>query len=373
MIGVAIGTGALVLVLSVFNGFEHLILSLYNSFDPPIKVSVVDGRGSDFEKTRNYLDKNNIGYSQILEEKVLLRYQDNEYIATLKGVDSNFKNINAIDSMIVSGDYFDLYDASNTAVVGQGLAYYLSMNLGNIFEPLQVYIPDRKKNNLLRPENSFIQQSILPVGIFSIQSDFDDKYVLAKIDFVRGILKRDSLFSSSIEVLCKEEDIPKVKDDLELILGEGFRVYSKYEQHAFLYKILRSEKLAVFIILSLILIIATFNIIGSLTMLMIEKKNDIKLLFHLGASPQLVSSIFFFEGLLTTAIGAFSGLAFSLLIAVIQIKFGLIKMGDGSFVIDSYPLVIELLDIFNVLLTVFTIGCLASLIPSRQLVKHFFN
>ena len=158
MIGVGIGTAALILVLSVFNGFEKLILSLYNSFDPPIKVSVLDGKVSDFQEAKNYLDDNAILYSEVLEEKVLLRYQDKEYIATLKGVDANFKAINAVDSMLIAGDYLDIYSAKHTAVVGQGVAYYLSMNIGNIFDQLQVYIPDREKKNLLRPENSFIQK-----------------------------------------------------------------------------------------------------------------------------------------------------------------------------------------------------------------------
>ena len=155
-------------------------------------------------------------------------------------------------------------------------------------------------------------------------------------------------------------------------MGEWYDVDSKYEQHEFLYKILNSEKLVVFIILSLILIIATFNIVGALSMLIIEKKNDIKVLLYLGATPQLVRRIFFFEGLLTTALGSFFGLVIGLLIAILQIKFGLIKMGNGSFLIDSYPLVIKVSDIFKILLTVFIIGCLASLVPSRQLVKRFF-
>tara|TARA_Y100000385_G_scaffold38880_1_gene36183 strand:- start:4599 stop:5801 length:1203 start_codon:yes stop_codon:yes gene_type:complete len=372
MIGVAIGTAALILVLSVFNGFEKLILSLYNSFDPPIKVSVVEGKVSSFEEAKNYLDEHSILYSEVLEEKVLLRYQDKEYIATLKGVDSNFKGINAIDSMLISGDYLDVYEAQNTAVVGQGVAYYLSMSVGNVFDQLQVYVPDREKKNLLRPENSFIQKSILPVGVFAIQADFDAEYVLTNIAFVREALNRDSLSSSSLEILCEDAQIQSVQTDLQSLLGDSYSVKSKYEQHAFLYKILNSEKLAVFIILSFILIIATFNIIGALTMLMIEKKNDIKLLFHLGASPQVVKRIFLFEGLLTTAVGAISGLLLGLFIAWLQIQFGLLKMGNGSFVVNSYPVVIEPWDIVLVLITVFGIGCIASLIPSRQLVKRFF-
>lgn len=369
MIGVAVGTAALVLVLSVFNGFEQLILSLYNSFDPPIKVSVLEGKVSDFTEAKAYLDENNILYSEVLEEKVLLRYQEKEYIATLKGVDDNFKSINSIDSLLISGEYIDVYESKNTAIVGQGVAYYLSMRIGNAFEQLQVYVPDREKNNLLRPEESFIQKSILPVGVFTIQSDFDAEYVIAPIAFIRDILNREGQ-SSSLEISCSDSEMAVIQDDLKNILGSGFEVKNRFEQHAFLYKILSSEKLAVFLILTFILIIATFNIIGSLTMLLIEKKKDIELLSNLGASRSLIKNIFFYEGLLTTALGAVIGLCIGLLIAYLQIYFGIVKMGTGSFVVDSYPVVVEFVDLALVLVVVLAIGSLASIIPSRQLSKQ---
>ena len=371
MIGVAICTASLILVLSVFNGFEKLILSLYNSFDPPIKVSVLDSKVSDFLEAKTYLNDNNIKYSEVLEEKVLLRYQDNEYIATLKGVDNNFKSINSIDSLLIAGDYLDSYTYTNTAIVGQGIAYHLSMNIGNIFDQLQLYIPDRELKNLLRPETSFIQQSVLPVGVFAIQSDFDSEYVLTNIDFMREVLNRDSL-SSSLEILCSDSKIFKIQTDLKTILGNSFSVKTRYQQHAFLYKILNSEKLAVFIILSFILVIATFNIISALTMQMIDKKKDIILLSNLGASPKLIKLVFFLKGVLTSTIGLIIGLLIGLFIAWLQIKFGIIKMGNGSFVVDDYPVDIHFSDIILVLSTVFTIGCIASLIPARYLVKRYF-
>jgi len=371
MIGVAICTASLILVLSVFNGFEKLILSLYNSFDPPIKVSVLDSKVSDFLEAKTYLNDNNIKYSEVLEEKVLLRYQDNEYIATLKGVDNNFKSINSIDSLLIAGDYLDSYTSTNTAIVGQGIAYHLSMNIGNIFDQLQLYIPDRELKNLLRPETSFIQQSVLPVGVFAIQSDFDSEYVLTNIEFMREVLNRDSL-SSSLEILCADSKIFKIQSDLKTILGNSFSVKTRYQQHAFLYKILNSEKLAVFIILSFILVIATFNIISALTMQMIDKKKDIILLSNLGASPKLIKLVFFLKGVLTSTIGLIIGLLIGLFIAWLQIKFGIIKMGNGSFVVDDYPVDIHFSDIILVLSTVFTIGCIASLIPARYLVKRYF-
>ena len=371
MIGVAICTASLILVLSVFNGFEKLILSLYNSFDPPIKVSVLDSKVSDFLEAKNYLDENKIKYSEVLEEKVLLRYQDNEFIATLKGVDNNFKSINSVDSLLIAGDYLDSYNSKKTVIVGQGIAYHLSMNIGNIFDQLQLYIPNRELKNLLRPETSFIQQSVLPVGVFAIQSDFDSEYVLTNIEFMREVLNRDSL-SSSLEILCADSKIFKIQSDLKTILGDSFSVKTRYQQHAFLYKILNSEKLAVFIILSFILVIATFNIISALTMQMIDKKKDIILLSNLGASPKMIKQVFFFKGVLTSTIGLIIGLLVGLFIAWLQIMFGIIKMGNGSFVVDDYPVDIHFSDIILVLSTVFAIGCIASLIPARYLVKRYF-
>lgn len=368
MIGVAVGTAALVLVLSVFNGFEHLILSLYNSFDPSLKVSVVEGKVADFGDIKSYLNEKDILYSEVLEEKVLLRFQDKEYIATLKGVDANFKSLNSIDSMLVAGDYFDTYDSQQTAIVGQGVAYYLSLNIGNVFEQLQVYVPNREKNNLLRIEESFIQSSIMPVGVFSIQSDFDAEYVIMPLSFVRKVLNREGL-SSSIEIQCSDEHMLSIQGDLQAIGSTKYVVKNRFEQHDFLYKILSSERLAVFLILSFILIIATFSVVGSLSMLMIEKQKDIQLLSHLGASMPTLRTIFFLEGLLTTAFGAFIGVALGLFVAWLQIQFGLVKMGHGSFVVDSYPVIIKLADVGLVLAIVLGVGSLASVIPLRQLHK----
>jgi len=232
-------------------------------------------------------------------------------------------------------------------------------------------VPDREKNNLLRPENAFIKQNIIPVGIFSIQSDFDAEYVITSLSFVREILNREGL-SSALEILCSEPELQSIQQDLEQLAGDRYLVSNRYQQHAFLYQILSSEKLAVFLILSFILIIATFNILGSLTMLMIDKKKDIKLLFNLGASALVVKAIFFFEGVLTTILGTAIGVFLGLFVAWLQIKFDLVKMGNGSFVIDSYPVVIEGLDVAIVVLTVLVIGSLASIIPSYRLSKRFF-
>ncbi len=372
MIGVAIGTAALIIVLSVFNGFGDLILSLYNTFDPSIKVSVSEGKTSSFDSAKQFLNDNEILYSQTLEEKVLLRYQDKEYIATLKGVDENFKNISIVGDMMVAGEYFDVYSEKNTAIIGQGVAYFLSLGIGNIFEPLQVFVPNRKKKSLLNPETAFVQTNIIPVGVFSIQADFDAEYVLASLAYVQEMLSRPGE-SSFLEIECSEEEMLALQERLHDYLGDEFVVTNRFQQHAFLYKILKSEKLIVFLILSFILIIATFNIIGSLTMLMIDKKNDIKMLSNLGADAKTIRSIFFLEGLLTTMVGTVLGLILGLLVCWLQIQFGFLKMGEGSFVINHYPVAIRWQDVLSVLVTVLGIGVIASWIPSMYISKKVLN
>jgi lipoprotein-releasing system permease protein len=368
MIGVAIGTAALIIVLSVFNGFGDLILSLYNSFDPSIKISVAEGKTSSFESAKQYLNDNEILYSQTLEEKVLLRYQDKEYIATLKGVDENFKTLTSVDSMLAAGEYFDAYSKKNTAIIGQGVAYYLSLGIGNIFEPLQVYVPNREKKSLLNPSTAFLQSSIVPVGVFSIQADFDAEYVLTSLDFVQEVLNRPGE-ASYIEINCSEQEMLVLQTQLQEYLGSDFVVSNRFQQHAFLYKILNSEKLIVFLILSFILVIATFNIIGSLTMLMIDKKNDIKMLSNLGANARIIRNIFFLEGLLTTLVGSVIGLVLGIAVCWLQLKFGFLRMGQGSFVVDYYPVAIRWQDVLIVLATVSGIGVVASWIPSMYISK----
>ena len=233
ILSVLVGTAALVIVLSVFNGFGQLILSLYDSFDPALKISVVEGKTSSFDEVKTTLDQNDILYSQSLEEKVLLRYQDKEYIATIKGVDKNFQNINSIDKMLVSGNYISNYE-NNNCVVGQGVAYYLSMGIGDMFDQLQVFVPNREKKSLLAAESAFIQKSLVPVGVFSIQSDFDSEYVLAPISFVRKILNKP-LQSTYIEVFCEEDQILELQAQIQQKIGDKYFVENRYQQHAFLY------------------------------------------------------------------------------------------------------------------------------------------
>ena len=369
MLGVAVGTAALIIVLSVFNGFENLVLSLYNSFDPAIKITAVEGKVFQASEVSSILNNRNLLFSEVLEEKVLLKYEDKEYIATLKGVDANYKKLNRVDSMLVVGDYFEDYESNHTAIVGQGVAYYLSMGVGDIMNPLHVFVPKRSNKHLLKIENAFSKSKLIPVGIFGIQADFDATYVITSLDYVRKLLEQTDKVSA-FEVHCADKEMEELQEELQAILGDEYQVQHRYQQHAFLHQILNSEKLAVFLILTFILVIATFNIIGSLSMLMIDKKKDIQTLSNLGFTKRDLQQLFWLEGLLTTTIGSIAGLLLGLGVCWAQLKLGLLQMGEGSFVVNQYPVSIQIKDVIIVLITVLLTGALASWIPAKQLGKR---
>lgn len=369
MLGVAVGTASLIIVLSVFNGFENLVLSLYNAFDPAIKIIAAEGKVFEADSAKLVLDERALLYSEILEEKVLLKYKNKEYIATLKGVDEQFKKINNVDSMLLTGTYFDGYASEKTAILGQGVAYHLSIGVGDIMNPLQLFVPKREKKHLLNASDAFSQSSLIPVGIFGIQADFDATYVITSLNNVQKILERSNVLSA-LEVHCKDSEMEALQEELQTALGSAYIVQNRYQQHAFLYQILNSEKMAVFLILTFILIIATFNIIGSLSMLIIDKKKDIRVLSFMGLNNSQLQQLFWMEGLLTTLVGAIVGLFIGLIFCWAQIKWGFITMGAGSFVIDQYPVSIQSKDVAIVTLIVLSIGAVAAWIPALQLKKN---
>jgi lipoprotein-releasing system permease protein len=371
LVGVAIGTAALILVLSVFNGFEDLILSMYNSFDPHLKITATHGK---------VFNPNNVEFSDdriasktfVLEEKGLLKYQEKEFIATVKGVSKQYRAQTTFDSLLVAGNYIDDYENNNVAVVGNGVAYYLSMGIGTMFEQLQVFVPNRNTKTLLNPATAFKQGSVLPVGVFSVQAEIDEQYIITPLPFIQQLASRDNLVSAVEIILTDSEKMLEVQQILKQQLGDGFVVKNRLEQQEFLYKILNTEKLAVFLILAFIMIIATFNIVGALSMLMLDKKKDISTLKSLGATQNAVQKIFFNKSMLTIIAGTVLGFFVGLSIAYLQQTFGFISMGGGSFVVNAYPVAIKFADILLVSSTVFVIGLVASWYPAKLLSKKLF-
>jgi len=375
LFGVAIGTAALILVLSVFNGFEDLVLSMYNSFDPHLKITSAEGKTFNPEQARNRLltveEIENTAF--VLEEKVLLKYQEKEYIATAKGVSEEYLQLTNFDSLLVDGEYINNFENNNVAVVGRGVAYYLSMSIGTMFEQLQVFVPNRNSKTLLNPATAFEQSSVLPVGIFGVQAEVDAAYIITPLLFVQQLANRNNEVSA-IEIKLKDEgQMIALQEKLQTALGDKYTIRNRLQQQDFLYKILNTEKLAVFLILTFIMIIATFNIIGSLSMLMLDKKKDIATLRSLGCRVQDIQSLFFKKSMLTILLGAGIGLLIGLGIAFLQQTFGFVSMGGGSFVVNTYPVAIKLMDVLLVSATVITIGVLASWYPTRVLGRRLFR
>mgnify|MGYP001215486907 FL=1 len=369
-IGIAIGTASLVLVLSVFNGFEDLVLSMYNVFDPHIKVVSSNGKNFNGQKVKEILltyDDIDV-YSSTLEEKALVEYNGKQHIVTIKGVDSLYSNLTSLDSVIISGDNINKFKDANVAIVGRGVAYYLSMNIGSVFENLQLYLPKRNAN-FINYKNAFSTSSLSPVGIFSIQQEIDTKYILTHISYLQNLIQKEN-FVSAIEInLLDKSEMLIFQKKLAEKIGNNYKVINQFEQQEFLYKILNTEKLVVFLILIFIVLISAFNIISSLTVLIIEKKNDIKTFLNLGLDHLSLKNVFVIKSMLGVVFGSLIGLVIGFLIAYIQQEFGLIKMGEGGFVIDSYPVKILFTDFIFIQLIVLVIGFFASWTTAHLMLK----
>jgi lipoprotein-releasing system permease protein len=377
VVGVTIGTMALVIVLSVFNGFDSVVKSLFSTFDPDIKIFAVEGKTfvPDPETTAEISNLQGVeAVSEVLEGNVLLLYGEKQHIATIKGVDDSFQAVTGLDSMIYDGT-MKLKDENRPyAVVGQGVAYHLRIGLSFI-DPLFVYSIDRKSSfNMSQPEESIRRDFIYPSGIFAIEKDFDSRYVIVPISFARELLMYEKEVSFLEIKLDPALPSDLVQEEIISLMGPGFQVQNREQQNELFYKVMKSEKWAIFLILTFILIIASFNIIGSLSMLIIDKKKDIGSLRNLGAGNRLIERIFLVEGWLISITGSLLGLGLGTLISWIQQRFGLIKLsGSGSFVIDSYPVKIEGTDILLIWLTVLLIGLVAARYPVRQISRKYLQ
>lgn len=375
VLGVSVGTMALVIVLSVFNGFDSVVKSLFNSFDPDLKISALEGKTfpSDPALNESILSLPGVlALSEVLEENVLLLYGDKQHIATIKGVDDSFSMVSGLDSMIYDGSMKLKDENRSYAVVGQGVAYSLRVGL-NFINPLFVYTIDRTARvNMSQPEESIRRDFIFPSGIFAIEQEYDSRYVVCPIEFVRKLLSYPGE-NTFLEVkLDPAFPADQVQEEIEELAGDRFQVKNRQQQNELFYRVMKSEKWAIFLILTFILIIASFNIIGSLSMLIIDKKHDIVTLRNMGADNKLISRIFLAEGWLISLIGSVIGITLGTTFSWIQQHFGLIKLsGSGTFVIDAYPVQIEAPDIFLVWITVLLIGWLAARYPVRQISRKY--
>lgn len=372
--GVAVGTMALIIILSVFNGLEGMVSKIFNTFDPDISIIAANGKvfTPDSTALSRLSEINGIdAWSLTLEDNAVLRYGDRRYIATIKGIDDNYRNVTNLDSAMYEGE-FRLKTATDQprAVIGLGLAKYLGVNV-NFINPLFIYVPRRTGDVNSNPENALIKKYIFPSGIFEVEQEYDSKYLFIPLDFCRELLEYGNEISS-VEIKLKDYlTEPSVRKEVEKVFGKKFIIKNRLEQQAIFYKVMRSERLAIFFILTLIIIIASFNIIGSLTMLIIEKERDIEILKSLGANNNLIRKIFIFEGWLISISGALAGLILGFIICWLQERFGLIRLNSESLMMKSYPVIMKLKDFIIVPFTVLLIGYWAAWYPVRFLTKKY--
>ena len=374
--GVTVGTMALIIVLSVFNGLETLVRSIFNTFDPDLKITPVQGKTFIPDATSLNMLSNVNGvacYSLCAEENALLRYGDRQFVATIKGVDENYSRVTGVDSSMWDGEFMLMSDQGRPfAIPGIGVANYLGMRV-NFVTPLNIYVPKRTGTVDLDPENAFIRNYIFPSGIFQVEQEFDSRYVFVPLGFARDLLEYKSEVTS-LEIRfdggAREADVQR---DVTRIFGEGYKVQNKYEQQEIFYKVMRSERLAIFLILTLILIVASFSIIGSLTMLIIEKERDIGILRSLGADNMLIRKIFIYEGWLISIIGAIAGIILGFIICWVQQRFGIVSLQSESLIVNAYPVEMKIRDFIVVPLTGLIIGFWAAWYPVRFLTLKYLT
>ena len=369
----AVVTAAMVIVLSVFNGFEGLVTSLYHSFDPPLRITPATGKVFNLSSDKLARISTIDGVSQlsgVLEENCLLRYRDRQYFATLKGVPTDFLDYSGVKDKLTDGQAHLTRDSASFALLGLGVAYHISANLHDPFSPIEVYVPKRGARPGIDPTKSFNARNIFPSGYFSVHQDVDLRYVIVPLAFARDLLDRPTGWSA-IEVFLKEgADASTVKEPISEILGTEVTILDRFEQHATLYTIMHTEKWAIFLILTFILLIAIFNVMGSLTMLILEKKSDMAILRSMGADNVLLRQVFMAEGAIIAAFGALIGLTVGLTVCWIQMKFGIIAINTGgSYVVQSYPVVVQWPDVVAVAAIVLAIGAGASWLPVWGLIK----
>ena len=373
VIAISFGTMALVIVLSGLNGLTDLVQSLYNSFDPDIKITIKEGKIFDpnspqFDQIKKL--KGVVYYTEAIEENALLKHGEQQCLATLKGVSEDFKDMTRFDSLVYEGTFTLERQGQDLTVMGIGIAYLLNARPNDFFNPISVYAPKRGVSTSVNPEDAFNKKSTYISGIFTINDDFDKRYTIVPIRFARDLLGYTKEVSSIEIGLDKAVNADDIKSQIKEILGNSYVVKNRYEQNELLFKTLKSEKLWTFIILIFILIIATVNVIGSLTMLIIEKKKDISILWNMGMDIKHIRRIFFVEGLMITFIGAAIGLILGILICWLQMEFHLVKFDEG-YVVDAYPVKPQLTDFLIILGTVLTIGLFAAWYPVRVFTKKY--
>lgn len=366
--GVGVATMALVCVLSVLNGFNQLIENMFSAFDPDIRIEAVEGKTLRTDSLKNALDLQELEVvAYTIEENALVKFSNKQLPATIKGVDTCFNQLTDIDSIMFDGTFQTFDGAFERCVPGVGLASKMGIT-PYFIDPVRIYAPKKGKQiNLVRPDRSFNEASTFISGIFAVQqAQYDDAYMIVSLNLARELFGYDDNEATAIEIKLKNKtDYKETKRKIKDSLGNDYKVLDRYEQQADFFRIVKIEKWITFFLLTFILLIATFNIIGSLSMLIIEKKEDIKILQSMGASPTFIHRIFLMEGWLVSALGAIVGLISGVLICLGQQQFGWLKMGAG-YIIEAYPVHVQMGDLMLIIITVWTLGFIAAFYPGKK-------
>jgi lipoprotein-releasing system permease protein len=381
VVGVAVATMALVVTLSVFNGFHDLVASFLTSFDPQLKVTPVKGKtvAADDPRLTQIRELPQVDVAtECMEDQALAIYNGRQAMVTVKGVDDNFDQLTHIGEIIIGDGTFELHAADmHYGIIGIRLAD--ALGTGYAYDhPLKIYAPRREGQfDMMAPEESFIEDELFSPGVlFNVrQAKYDKGYIITSLGFARRIFEQQGMVSSLELRLKPGSNFESVKSEMQKIAGNDFYVKDRFEQQDETFKIMKIEKLIAYIFLTFILIVACFNIIGSLSMLIIDKKDDVVTLRNLGASDKVITRIFLFEGRLISALGAVIGIAVGLLLCWLQQTFGIVKLGSssGSFVVNAYPVSVHPEDILLIFVTVLVVGFLAVWYPVRYFSRRLLD
>ena len=379
--GVALATLALVCTLSVFNGFQDMVAGFFTAFDPELKITIREGKvfepqGAAFQEVRSLPE---IGvWTETLEENAMVQYKDRQAMAIIKGVEDNFEELTSIDSLLYGAGEFILHDSIvDYGVLGVELISELGTGL-QFVDPLQVYAPKRNvRVNMANPSASFNRDYLFSPGVVFVvnQQKYDARYILTSLSFARNLFNYDTEVSAVELKLKPGADVTAVQRKIARILGDEFVVLDRYEQQADVFRIMEIEKFISYLFLTFILAIACFIVIGSLSMLILDKREDVETLRNLGADDRLIARIFLFEGRLISLFGALSGIVLGLLLCYIQQRFGIISLGggNGSFIVDAYPVSVHVTDVVLIFITVITVGFLSVWYPVHYLTRRLLK
>ncbi len=373
MIGVAFGTMAFILVLSVFNGLEEMVKSMFNVFDPDLRIESAEG-GSfnvDTNLIKEVRNLPEVAYSsEVIEKNVLLEYNGKQVIATMKAVDDNYEKVTGVDTAIYEGNFVLEDNSVKYAVVGYGIAARLGIGM-DVMYAIRIWAPLRTKGYTMNLQSAFNSAPLSVAGIFAIQQEIDDKYIIVPIDFARDLMNYGNE-ATAIEIkLVNGADEKDVQQKIEKILGKDFTVKNRFEQMPLIYKIMRTERLGIIAILSFILLVSSFNIIGTVIMMILEKRKDLGNIIAIGATVTDIRRIFFFQGLIISLGGDILGLIMGVAIALGQQINGWLKFTQDGVNLTPYPVLVDWLDVVIVFVVVAFIGFLVAKYSVRFITKDF--